>query len=132
MRLFVGVVDAGDQDVFESKTLLLMRDCSNRKLQQRRHIVSAINRHDLIAHVVGRAVQRDGEPDLQRFLGQFSDLRRQSAGRNGDVTRTDPNSPGRINDSDRAQHVREIRQRFAHAHENDVVDLFASSLVPPR
>jgi len=40
--------------------------------------------------------------------------------------RADLEAPGRINDPDGADDVGEICQRFAHAHENDVVDSFAA------
>ena len=68
------------------------------------------------------------EPDLQRFVGQLPDLRRESAGGNGDVAGADVQAPGRIDDPDGADHVGEVGQRFAHAHEDDVVDLFAARL----
>src|SRR5205823_11291655 len=71
-------------------------------------------------------MQRNRETNLQRLLSQFSDLRRQSTGGNRDVPRPDSNSPRRIDDSYRAHQVVQICQRFAHAHEDDVVDLFSA------
>ena len=41
------------------------------------------------------------------------------------MSRADPKSPRRVNDSDRADDIRKIGQRLAHPHENDIVDSFA-------
>src|SRR6266404_1790361 len=38
----------------------------------------------------------------------------------------DPEPPGRVDDANRAHHVAEVGQRFAHSHEHDVVDFLAS------
>ena len=42
------------------------------------------------------------------------------------VPRADAKSPRRIDDSDRADQIIEVGQRFAHSHEHDVVDLLAA------
>src|ERR1051325_1579076 len=42
------------------------------------------------------------------------------------MARSNSNAPWRIYDSDGAQEVVEVRQRFTHSHENDVVDLFTA------
>jgi hypothetical protein len=57
VRLFVGIVDAGDQDVFEGKPLLFVRHVIVTSRKQFLDIITAIDRHNLIAHVVGRSVQ---------------------------------------------------------------------------
>src|ERR1700682_5769916 len=71
-------------------------------------------------------MERDCQPALQWFVGELSYLRGESAGRNRDVARTNLETPGGIYDSDGADHVGEVGQRFAHAHEDDVVDLFTA------
>ena len=43
--------------------------------------IFAIHRHDLAAHFVGRAVQRNGEAKLRRLVGELANLRREPAGR---------------------------------------------------
>ncbi len=60
---------------------------------------------------------------MQWFIGKFFDLRRQTAGRDGNVSRANAEGPRRVNDSNRAHHIAEVGQRFAHPHENDIVDL---------
>src|SRR5438270_7170937 len=42
------------------------------------------------------------------------------------MPRAGPQSPWRIDDSDRCHQILEIGERFAHSHEHDVVDLFAA------
>ena len=82
-----------------------------------------VHRHDLLAHLVGRAVERKREAHLQRLLGELADARREAAGGNRDVPRADADAPMRVDDLDRLHQVGVIRQRLAHAHEDDVVDL---------
>ena len=40
------------------------------------------------------------------------------------MPRADPEPPRRVNNSNRAHHVIKVRERFAHTHENYVVDPF--------
>ena len=65
------VVDALDEDVFEGHHLALLRLVLGAGVEQFGERIFAIHRHDLLAHVVGRAVERDRQPDLQRLLGQL-------------------------------------------------------------
>ena len=123
MRLLVRVVYASDQDVFEREPLLFVLCIIVASRKQRLDVVFAVDRHDLIAHFVGRAVQRDCETNLQWFVCKFFNSRRHTAGREGDVPRSDAEAPRRINDPNRSHHVLEVRKWFAHSHENDVVDL---------
>jgi len=82
-----------------------------------------VHRHDLLAHVVGGAVEREGEADLQRLIGQVADARGEPAGGDGDVPRADADAPVRVDDFDGLDQVDVVGERFAHAHEDDVVDL---------
>src|ERR1700682_6834988 len=71
-------------------------------------------------------MERDSETNLQRFVGKLPNLRRKPAGREGDVARADAESPRRVDDLNGAKQVVEVGERFAHAHENDIVDLVAT------
>src|SRR5204862_8067437 len=85
-----------------------------------------VYRHYLVSHVVGRSVNVNVEPALERFVCQFSNLGRESTGGDGDVARADLETPGRVDDPNGANDVGEIGQRFAHPHEDDVVDPLAA------
>src|SRR5215831_12843449 len=74
-------------------------------------------------------MQRKGEAKLRGFVGQLADLRRQSAGRNGDVAGADAEAPWRVDNANRAQNILQVGERLAHAHEDDVVDFFAGLLL---
>src|SRR5437899_11494330 len=87
-----------------------------------------MNRHDPPAHFVGCAMQRKGEAKLRGLVGKLANLRRESAGRNGDVPGTDAETPRRVDDANRAQNVFQVGERLAHAHEDDVIDFFAALL----
>ena len=71
-------------------------------------------------------MQGDCETDLERLMGEHTNLRHQSAGRDRDVTRSDTNPPGCIDDSDGTQQTIVVRQRLTHSHEYDVVDVLTA------
>ena len=71
-------------------------------------------------------MQRNSEADLQGFFGKLFNLRGETTGRNGDVPGADAETPWRVDDLNRAHHVLQVCEGFAHAHENDVVDLVAA------
>ena len=126
IRLIIGVVYIRDQDVFEREPLLPSADVVVTSGKQHLEVVPAIDRHDLVAHLIGCGMQRNRETNLQCFVGQFFNFRRQAAGRDGNVSRANAEGPRRINDSNRAHHVTEVGKRFAHPHENDIVDLLSA------
>src|SRR5713101_6214493 len=97
-RLHVRVVYARDQYVFERQPLLFARRIVVASRKQGLDVVTTIDRHDLVAHFVRRAVQRDRETNLQRLIGQFTNLRGKTTCRNGDVTRADAETPRRVDD----------------------------------
>src|SRR5882724_1771848 len=73
-------------------------------------------------------MQRKGETKLRGFVGQLANLRRESAGRNGDVAGADAEAPWRVDDANRAEKIFQVGERLAHAHEDDVIDLFSAFL----
>ena len=78
MSLIVSIVHPRDQDVFK-KDQFLARDIVIASFEQSREIVFAVDRHDLLADFIGRAVQRNGEAKLRRAIRQLPDLRSESA-----------------------------------------------------
>src|SRR5437660_3781733 len=125
-RLLVRVVYAGDQDVFERQPLFFARRIVVASRKQSLDVVTTIDRHNLVAHFICRSMQRNSEADLQGFFGKLFNLRGETTGRNGDVPGADAETPWRVDDLNRTHHVLQVCQRFAHAHENDVVDLLAA------
>ena len=116
------VVDALDQDVFQGEFLFLEAIPVVERGEQVGQRVALVDRHDLVADLVGGAVERDREPDLLRVLGELADFGDQSGGRDGEVARSDVEPPGGGEDGDRGEHGVEIGERFAHAHEDQVID----------
>src|ERR1017187_3123862 len=74
-------------------------------------------------------MQRDGEAELHRFVGKFFDLRHETDGGHGDFSRTDAKTPRGVDDPQCTHQVVVICQRFAHAHNDDVVNLFAAEFL---
>ena len=79
----------------------------------------------LLADLIGGAVEGDGETDLLRVFGELADLGDQTGGGDGQVACADVGAPRRGDDGDRGEQCFEIGERFAHAHEDDVVDALA-------
>ena len=119
------VVDALDEDVFESDVLLLARGVVGAGFDQLGERILAVHGHDLRAHFVGRAVQGDGEADLAGLVGELADLRGEAARGDGDVARAEADAPRGIDDVNRAHEVSEVREGLAHAHEDEVAHAFA-------
>ena len=67
-------------------------------------------------------MQRDSQSKLQRFVSQFADLRRETAGGNGDFASADPSAPRRVQNPERLDKIDVIGERFAHAHDDQIVD----------
>ena len=128
VRLLVRIVYVCDENVLKRDPLLPACRVVVAGLEQCCDIVFAIHRHDLIAHLIGGGVQGNREADLQRLVRELADLRRQTTGRDGDMSCTNGKSPWCVYDSNRAHDVRKIRQRLAHSHEDDVVDFFSAFL----
>ena len=84
--------------------------------------ILAIDGDDSVAGFVRRAVERNREPELQRLVGELADLRRQPAGRDGDLSRTDGPAPRRVQNAQGSEQVVVIRERFAHPHDHEVAD----------
>jgi len=120
--LFNGIVHPGDQNIlkrdhpaFLSLILLARRD----QFLQR---ILAVHRHDSVAHLVGGAMQRDGEAELQRLVRQPANLRCEAAGGDGDLPGADAAAPRRVQDAQRREQVFIIGERFAHSHYDNVVN----------
>ena len=120
--LLEGVVDVLDEDVLEGHHLALLRLVFDTGVEELGEGILAIDRHDLLADFVSGAVKRKGEPDLQRLLREKPDLRRKSAGGNGNFARADANTPRCVDDVERGQEIGVVGQRFAHTHEDEIVD----------
>ena len=70
-------------------------------------------------------MEGDGEADLLGKLGQFPNLRNEAGGRDGDATGADVEAPVGGDHVKSLAEVGEVGEGFAHAHEDEVVDLFA-------
>src|SRR5258708_40183224 len=80
-----------------------------------------VDGHDLLAHLVGRAVQADGETDAQRLVGELLDLRHQAGGGEGDAACAEAEAPRGVEDGERADDGVVIVQRLAPAPDDQVV-----------
>jgi hypothetical protein len=120
--LFGGVIHPLDEDILQRHHLALLRLVIGAGIEEFGEGIPAIDGHDLLTHFVGRAVERKGQPNLQRLFRQKPDLRGESAGGNGDVPRADTDAPRRVDEVERLHQVGVIRERLAHAHENEIVD----------
>lgn len=99
------------------------------RIEEFRERMLFVDRHDLTADGVGRAVERDGEPELERFVGKLPDAGGEADGADGDFAGTDAEAVGGVDDAEGAEEVFVVGERFAHAHDDDVADfLFREGL----
>ena len=123
------VVDAFDEDILEGELLFLLRVPVAEGVHEFIDAPLLVHRHDLVAHVVAGAVEGNGEADLLRVVGEFSDLRDESGSGDGEVPGADVQSPIGGDDLDGLEEMGEVGEGFAHAHEDDVVDLFSADFL---
>ena len=118
------IVHPPDQRVLEREAVAPRSRIAPAGLQQGRDRKTTIQRHQLIAHLIGRSMQRDREPHRQRPT-ELRHARNDARRGDGDPARGEPHPSGIRQDSDRADHVVEVEQRFSHAHKDHVRDLLA-------
>ena len=84
--------------------------------------IRLVDRHDLLAHGIGRAVQRNRQPESEVFFGEPDDLRYESAGGDRNAARPKTQTPVGVEDGEGADQLVVVGQRLAHAHDDDVVE----------
>ena len=126
----VAVVDAVDHRPLEADPAVLDGEVVAARLDQVVDRVALVDRHELVAEAVVGGVQRHGEVDRQRALGERPD-----AGDQAD--RGDRDVPGRqsevaVEALDALPDGVEVGHRLAHPHEHDVADPAPGVLGPTR
>ncbi len=120
--LFERVVDVLDQDELEGEhaaVALGEEFDGGEKFFER---PAFVDRHDLLADFVGGAVEADGEAELDVFLGEAFDGGNYAGGGDGDAAGAEMERPFGVYDFEGGEEVVVIGQRFAHAHDDDVVE----------
>lgn len=84
--------------------------------------VFAVDRHDLLADLVGGSMEADGEPRLDRFAGELLDLGHEPGSGNRDAASAEVEAPIGIEDGEGASEGTVIGERFAHSHEDDIIE----------
>ena len=118
-------IDAIDEDVFEGDLLVLLGVPDAEGVEEFGDGILLVHRHDLFAGFIVRAVEGDGEADLLGEIGEFLYLGDESGGGDGDAAGADVEAPVGGDHIDRLAEIGEVGEGFAHAHEDEVVDLFA-------
>lgn len=84
--------------------------------------IFAIDRHNLLADLVGGSMEADGEPRLDRFASELLNLGDEAGSGNGDAASAEVESPIGIEDGEGATKGAIIGERFAHSHEDDIIE----------
>ena len=84
--------------------------------------IAPVDRDDRSPRPVVGGMEGDGQLELDLLFGKLIDLRDQSAGGQRDLAGADSDSPVGVDDPDGPKRRAVIRQRFPHAHDDDVVD----------
>ena len=120
--LVEGIVHTGDEDIFEGNhpsLFLLVIFARGGEVLEGEFFV---NRHDLAADFIRRAMEGNGEAELEGFVGEFADLRDEAAGGNGDFACSDVATPGGVEDGEGLEEAVVVGEGLTHAHDDEVVD----------
>ena len=99
LRLVERVVDILDKDEFERQHAPVL---AGEGLGRRDELLEGellVHRHDLVADLVGRAVEADGEAEAQWLLGELEDLGDDAGGRDRDPAGPEAETPGGVDDA---------------------------------
>ena len=119
-RVLGAIVDSGQQGVLErhpSPGALAVIPRRRNHLGDRPTLV---DRHQAIAQLVARGMERQGEPGLKTFLGQASDARDHAAGRDRDAPRAEIEAAWVVKDADGRDDRVVVGERLAHSHEHQI------------
>jgi hypothetical protein len=118
------VVHVADQRVLDRQPPACLRGVVHRGAQHLADRPARVDRHEGVAQLVVRRVQGQREGDLQALLRQAAHRRDQADGGDDDAALADADAVRRRVDdpADGADHPVVVRQRLAHAHEDDVAD----------
>ena len=118
------VVDAAHQRVFDADAPLGRQEVVVRGVEHLCSVEPFVHRHQLVAQLVARGVQGDGEPDGDALLGESADAGHHAHRGHRDVARGDaePLRRHRADLPNGAQHGPVVAHRLAHAHEHDVAE----------
>lgn len=123
-RLRIGgrIVDAFQHHIFEGDApgVAEARICAA-GLHQLGDGVFLVDRHDLVAQLVGHRMERDGEIDAELGAGTL-DHRHHAGGRERDLALGDRDPLAVHDDAQRLGDVVVIVERLAHSHHDDVGD----------
>jgi len=126
--LFEVVVDAVDEDVFEGELLVFTGVPVVERVKEFGDGPPFVDWHDLLADVVGGAVEGDGEANLLGVLGELADLWDEAGGGECEVACAEVEGFGAGDELDGGEEVFEVGEGFSHAHEDEVVDALAGEL----
>jgi hypothetical protein len=114
-----GVVDVGEEDVLEGDALAAAQGQVAERREQVAERVLAVDGHQPVADLLGRGIDADGQA---RWRGREKLLDRGDDPRRGDGHAAVRQAEALVvaQDVGRGDHVGEVVQRLAHAHEHDV------------
>jgi hypothetical protein len=121
-RIAVGVVHAVEQEVLDEDAppgpLAVVPAGGHEALDR----IPARDGHQLLALLVGRRVQREGEPERERLLREPLDPRHPAGRRDRDVASTKVEAVGIVHRPAGLEHVVVVQEGLAHPHHHHVPD----------
>ena len=119
-RVLGRVVDAREQHVLERDAAAPLSGKRRRGVEDLLEAVLAVHRHERIALIFGRRMQRDREVRHQRFGRQPLERRQHAHGRQRHALRRHGEPVLVVEHPQRLHRVVVVVQRLAHAHQHDV------------
>lgn len=116
----IGVVNAIDHDVFERDATIRFLDITQQALLKLWQGETAGFRHQLKAYILSCCMKGHGKRELLGLFRKTVDSRNDAARGDADVTRSDTQALFVVDDTQRAQDVVVVQQRFALSHADDI------------
>ena len=119
LHLGVRVVDAVNHGVLIGRAATGFLGVELKGLVKAEQRVLLNARHDLVTRRLDSRVQRNGKRKLLGDVGKLADARDNAAGRDREVTCTDTDAVGIVENAQRLEDFVIVGKRFALAHEDD-------------
>ena len=71
-RLVLRIIEASNEDILQSERLTLTRAIILTSIHKLAKRILSVDRHDLTADLVSGGVERNGQANLQRLIGEFN------------------------------------------------------------
>ena len=124
VRILPAVVEILKEDILERDLVACLLIKMVQRLDEGLDVIGLVDGHDLVAFLIIGCMQRERQLELYLIVAELADHLGHARGRDGNAAGAHGQPFGRGDAFDGRQDILVIQQGFAHAHEDDVGELF--------